>query len=285
MSGVDIYTYENLTVSSSFASSSKSNTLVYKLPYPISLKNSDICLSSLSIPYSFPNISSKYGLAYLSYQIGATIYNVTYPDNSLMTISDISAYLQLKMKANGHYLFDNNQQEWYPIQLDPNTTYYRVTLTIKPIPSSLASGWTNPASLSLTGYCPVVTFPVDSTNLNTILGFDGALSYPSTSTNTSIYMVNGQKVPQITPVTAINVTCNLANASQFNFIPQSIYTFSPNTSFGSLIDIKPSVLLWYKAIDFPFNEIRVSLLDQSSQDLQVLDSNIIVNLYIRSKNK
>ena len=50
-----------------------------------------------------------------------------------------------------------------------------------------------------------------------------------------------------------------------------LYTFVPNKSFGSLLDISPSNHIFLKTFNSEYDEIIVSFTDQNSQPLEIED--------------
>ena len=52
---------------------------------------------------------------------------------------------------------------------------------------------------------------------------------------------------------------------------QVLYTFFPNKSFGSLLDISPSNHIFLKTFNSEYNEIIVWFTDQNSKPLEIED--------------
>ena len=271
---------QTIQLSQSNTTNSKSNQLNLKLPFPADIKNYDVALSNAFIYYSWRNVTTAYGNRTFSYSWNGVTYPVTLPDGNY-SVSDLNNYLQtIVMNANGHYLVDSNGNKVYYISLTANPTYYAVTLTCTPIPSSLPSGYTNPAGITLSGNTPLLI--INNSAFGSLIGFSTG-TYPAV-TQTSIYQLNSNITAQISPVTSVNITCNMVNNSRFNSVsPQTIYTFSPQVSYTSQINIQPSVLQWYKCIDQTYSYITVELKDQNGNDLALIDTNWVVTLLLRPK--
>lgn len=220
----------------------KPNLMRLTLPYPYSFKNQEVALTSLYMYYSWFNVSSTYGNNTFSYIFNGTTRNITMP-NGYYSIADISGFMQLQMFTNGDYLLDANGSPVYYISLQANSVYYSATLTCTPIPSSLPSGYTNPAGITLSGNCPL--FVVNNTAFGTLIGFSNA-SYPAV-TQTTTYQANSNTLPTISPVTTVSVWCNLVNDSKLQRYPSNLYTFAPNSAFTSQIQIQPQQLLFSKS--------------------------------------
>lgn len=264
--------------------------LIYNLPYPIKLSGYDVALASTFLYYSWPNITAVYGDNLLQYNFpgaGANPYSVAFPDGQY-ALSDIGNFLEFVMAQNGHYLVDNNGNNVYYISLVANPVYYAVTVTCTPVPAVLPAGWTNPNGIVLSGQTPQLIVPVPSASatytMNELIGFQSG-TYPA-APQATIFQINSNGVgdagiPQISPVSAVNLNLNLVSSSYFNTNPSTIYSFSPNTTYGSQIQITPYQYVWLKCVDNQFSQIQVTFTDQNGNILQAKDSNIIVNLYLR----
>ena len=63
------------------------------------------------------------------------------------------------------------------------------------------------------------------------------------------------------------VHCNIIN----NNYPRILYTFVPNKSFGSLLEISPPNNIFLKTLNSEFHEIRIFFTDQAGKPLEVED--------------
>lgn len=272
-------------------SSPNNNELVYVLPYPLKLTGYDCALASLFLFNSWPNITSAYGNNILRYNFpgaGANPYLVLFP-NGNYSLDGIGEFLQFQMATNGHYLVDGNGNNVYFLSLVVNPTYYAITITATPIPTVLPAGWSNPNGISLSGQTPQLIIPtaptgVDKYGMTQILGMIAG-TYPPTAQSTE-YQINSNGVgnagiPQVSPVVSVNVNLNLVNSSHFNVDPATIYSFSSTAAYGAQIQIIPYTLIWLKASDAQFSQIRIYFTDQNGRPLGNLDPNIVANIYIR----
>ena len=81
---------------------------------------------------------------------------------------------------------------------------------------------------------------------------------------------NGENVPHLEITEVVLVHCNIVKKD----CPQDsrvLYTFVPNKSFGSLLDISPSNHIFLKIFDSEYDEIIVWFTDQNSQSLEIED--------------
>ena len=81
---------------------------------------------------------------------------------------------------------------------------------------------------------------------------------------------NGENVPHLEITEAVLVHCNMVN-NDYQQDSQVLYTFVPNKSFGSLLDISPSNHIFLKTFNSEYDEIAVWFTDQNSQPLEIED--------------
>ena len=79
------------------------------------------------------------------------------------------------------------------------------------------------------------------------------------------------------------VHCNLVN-NDYQQESRILYTFVPNKTFGSLLEISPKNHVFLKTFNSEFREIKVWFTDQKSRPLEVEDKinvTLIIKLYIK----
>ena len=90
---------------------------------------------------------------------------------------------------------------------------------------------------------------------------------------------NGQDVPNLEVVEVVLVHCNLVN-NAYQQESRILYTFVPNKTFGSLLEISPKNHVFLKTFNSEFREIKVWFTDKKSRPLEVEDK-INVTLIIK----
>ena len=258
-------------------SAANANQMTLNFPFPYASTGEQIALANLFINYSWFNITSAYGNNTCAYIFNGTSYPVTFT-NGFYQASDISGYIQNVMFNNGHYLVDNNGNTIYYLSLVANYVYYGITLTCTPLPTSLPTGWTNPHGITLSGYTPSLV--VNNSAFGKLIGYNN-LTTPATYTTTVQYQKNSDFTPQISPVTTINVACNMVNSAKFNTFGNVIYSFSPNVTFGSQIQVNPPNYIWFGIVEGQYSQMQISFMDQNYNPLQINDTNITLTLMIR----
>jgi hypothetical protein len=266
---------------------SGTNNSRYSYNFPLGNARFDkhqVAVASVAMYYSWFNITSANQNNTLSYKFptssGTTTVTLTIPDG-FYSVSDLNTYLQSQLIANGHYLVDSEGNFIYYLELQENAVYYAVQLNCYPVPSSLPSGYSNPASMTFPASATTPQLVVPSTNIRDIFGFTEG-SYPSTTQSTT-YSTYSSYTPQVTPVQSVIMTCSLVNNGLG--IPSNVlYSFTPSgTSFGSLIESRPAQYSWIDITPSNFSNFEIQFLSQSFKNLVINDSNIVVTLVVREK--
>ena len=85
---------------------------------------------------------------------------------------------------------------------------------------------------------------------------------------------NGENLPRLEITEIVLVHCNMVN-KDYQHDSRLLYTFVPNKSFGSLLDLSPSNHIFLKTFNSEYDEIVVWFTDQNSKPLEIED---IINL-------
>lgn len=281
------------------------NTYVYNFPNSINLKDKYIAVSSVSLYYSWFNITDTMANNVFSYTwtVGSTstTYNVLIP-NGLYELSDINSYMQFVMEQNGHYLIDASGDNVYYVELLVNPNRYKFQLNTFLVPTSLPTGFTQPSSFAgypTVGFNPVVTFPA---NFNKIMGFDAGFSsdlnlangftppHPLPSNNYVKKLTDGtlsylsNLSPNIQPNNSIFLSLNNVN-NPYSQPSSVIYSITPSVAIGEQIIETPPNFSWTKLIDGTYNQLRVQFLGLDFGALTLNDPSITVILTIKDKDE
>lgn len=269
------------------------DTYTYRFPVgAVEFKNDQVAVSSINMYYSWFNITSadtgsRYNnnvFQYVWYNFaGSATSTITIPDG-YYTVSDLNAYLQSQLVANGHYLVNSVGENVYYLELVENATRYAVQFNSYPIPTALPGGFTNPA---------VITFPVVATtpqiiipstnNFDDIIGFTAG-TYPS-PTQTTNYSKISDFTPQVSPVSSLILSCTLLN-NRYAIPSTLLYSFSSaGTTFGSLISIQPPEMSFVDIQDGSYTEFTIEFRDQALRRVAINDSNLVVMLTIRDNKE
>jgi hypothetical protein len=99
-----------------------------------------MCVSNITLPYSFYNVSSYYNNRTFSliFPKGSTTQTISVTlQEGFYTVTDINSYIQQTCIANGAYLIDSTGNYVYYQRLVYNSTYYAVQLLLYSVPTTL----------------------------------------------------------------------------------------------------------------------------------------------------
>ena len=283
----------------------QNNKLVYKFPNSVVLKDKYVAVSSISMFYSWFNITTGFGNNIVTYTWTAgattTTYTVTIPDG-LYEIVELNNFFQFTMIQNGTYWITSAGANVYPFEILLNPTRYAVQLNTYLVPTSLPLGATVPGNFPgwpTTTQNPVVTFPA---KFNIIVGYPAGFvsnanvsnAYvppsPSASTNYVAKTATGtlsylsSVAPQVQPNNT--VLLSLSNINNPYSQPSSIiYSLNPAVAVGEQIYQTPPNFMWNRFIDGTYNELRLTFLGNDLQPLPIADPNMTILLTIRSQDE
>lgn len=288
-------------VTSNAQSNPYGNIVRINFPYPQGFRSAELALATLYMYYSWYNITAAFGNNTFAYKFptntGYVTFNVTIPDG-FYSIDELNQIFQQIQNTNGTYLIDANGNPVYYLYFIANATFYRTTLfsNVLPAAGSLPSGYTVPSTfpggsgnVSSSAQAPTMTFLPTSypagSNTPGFYSFSKTLGYlpgdyPTVGTTTS-QSYNGQYSPIIESTTSIGVACSVANSSAISSQPQVFYSFSPNVTFGSQIQIQPPVLLWVPVTDGNYPFIDIAFYDSNNNLLNMEDANLSGSIIIR----
>ena len=211
---------DTIFINSDNSKTSKPHILKLKLTSKLDLRLGEkvIALSNLSIYYTWKNIKSSYNNN--KFKISAPTWNeeFTLPDGSY-SISDIQDYFEYILKKHR----ENTDKP--SIQIYINKIENRITFKIK-----------NGYSLELL-----------TKETMKLLG----------STENKITKdKSGENVPHLDITEEGLVHCNIVN-NDYQQESRVLYTFVPNKSFGSLLEISPANHIFLKTFNSEYNEIIV----------------------------
>ena len=81
---------------------------------------------------------------------------------------------------------------------------------------------------------------------------------------------NGENVPHLEVVELVLVYCNLVN-NDYQQDSRILFTFVPNKTFGSLLEISPTNQFFLKTFNSEFQEVKIWFTEQTSNPLELED--------------
>jgi hypothetical protein len=214
----------------------------------------------------------------------ASIYkqnNIILPDGFYTTTS-LNSYIQQFCVSNGFYLIENStQNNLYYINVLFNDTYYANQIILKPVPTALPTGFTAPANWA--GYPAATLTPyveiLDSNHFGKFLGFTpGNYGFNSTID----YSGNSNQTPVGSTVNSLVIRCSLVN-NNVSAQTDIIDAFAISGNFGRNLNFNNNIEKWIKLNAGRYSSFTVSIVDQNMNDIEILDSNILINFIIRTR--
>ena len=90
---------------------------------------------------------------------------------------------------------------------------------------------------------------------------------------------NGENLPHLEIVELVLFHCNLVN-NDYQQDSRILFTFVPNKTFGSLLEISPTSQVFLKTFNSEFQEVKIWFTDQTSKPLE-LEDKIHITLIIK----
>ena len=234
---------DTIFMNSENSRTSEYHVLVLKLTDKLDLRRGQktVALSNLSIYYTWKNIKSSCNNN--KFKISAPTWSEEFelPDGSY-SVSDIQGYFEYILKKHSESV-DNPSLRIYVNKIENKITF------------KTKSGY----------YLELLTPETVK-----LLG-----SAESKITKDK----NGENVPHLEVVELVLVHCNLVN-HDYQQDSRILYTFVPNKTFGSLLEISPTNHVFLKTFNSEFQEIKIWFADQTSTPLEVEDR-INVTLIIK----
>ena len=198
----------------------------------LKLTQKTFALSNLSIYYTWKNVKSSYNNN--KFKISAPTWSEEFElPNGSYSVSDIQDYFEYILKKDSESV-DNPS-----IRMYINRIENRITFKTK------------------NGYYLELLTP----ETMKLLG----------STESKITKdKNSENIPHLEIVELVLGHCNLVN-NDYQQDPIILYTFVPNKTFGSLLEISPTNQVFLKTFNSEFQEVKVWFTDQTSKPLELED--------------
>ena len=221
---------------------SEYHVLLLNITNEIDLRSENtVALSNLSIYYTWKNIKSSYNNNKFKISAPTLSEEFNLPDGSY-SITDIQDYFKYILKRHSESVGNPS------IRIYVNKIENRITFKIK------------------NGYYLEILTP------ETMKLLESTVSKMNNDKN-------GENVPNLEVVEVVLDHCNLVN-NDYQQESRILYTFVPNKTFGSLLEISPRNHVFLKTFNSEFREIKVWFTDQKSRPLEVEDK-INVTLIIK----
>tara|TARA_R110002126_G_scaffold192238_1_gene340382 strand:- start:1117 stop:1968 length:852 start_codon:yes stop_codon:yes gene_type:complete len=268
----------------------RNNTYNVQLATSTDLNDYEVGISQAFIYYSWYNIYSSgpyqnnkfyFGWPYGTSSVSSYIFSL--PEGRYQ-ISDINTAFQQFMIDNGLYLLNNTTQEkTFYAEISVSATSYSCTITTRPIPNILPSGYSFPSGLGLpfnANQQPFFQFNAGYSNFNLLLGINNG-SYPlGITTNANVFTKSSDFIPNIDPVGSIQIHLSCIY-NLFSSNTQLLHVFTnEDSALGQIIDASP-IETNYIPCTGTHRELQLTFYDQNGNILNLIDPNLIIKLVFR----
>ena len=164
----------------------------YTFPYEIEFKNQEIGLASISIFYSFYNISSAKNNNKFQYEWydntnnQMETFDVEFPD-LIAEVSTLNNYFQYVMRSNNHYLNDANGNAVYFAEMIVDTSRFAISIITKEVPTAFSTLYPSTDNTHFTlpsqSFNPVVKM-IATNKFHKLIGYTNTFATLSTAQTT-----------------------------------------------------------------------------------------------------
>lgn len=282
----------------------KNNKLVYRFPNSVLFKNNSIAVSSVSMYYSWFNISAElrnntFTISYLNPAGTLIPYVVVIPDGTYEVVT-LNALLQFEFIQLGLYLLDTvTGKNVYYAEFILNPSRYAVQINTFLFPTVLPVGYATPPNFvgfAPSTYNPVITLPA---NFNKIFGYTAGFTTDLNQNNTFVPPANDPLVdkngagtisylsniaPQLQPNQSLYFAISNIN-NQYSQPSSIIYALVPTVRIGEVIIERPPQFAWNALIDGTYNELRLTFLGSDLAPVTINDPNMTILLVIKDNDE
>ena len=282
-----------LVLNSSNVVGSNNNTFQFNfINGSFNVKDAEIAISSVQIPYSWYNVSTNYNNTKFSlvFPVGSSTstLSIVLP-NGYYTVVDIQNYIQQQCIANNYYLVNTSGNYVYYFDMVYSINYYAIQLIMIPVPTTLPTGWTLPSagtggwatSLPTTGYTPQIILPATG-SIASIIGFSSGITLPASLTTSAVNYLS-TTTPLGSIVNSLVIHCSIVKNPVSS--PTDILDAIPiNISYGNNINYQPTFERWLNISDGTYSNLVITFTDQNMNTLYARDPNVTITLLLRKKN-
>ena len=286
----------NLTINSTHVANSLNNTYVYNFRTGgfIVPENTQMIVTSFTIPYSFYNISTRYNnnVLRIYWPNGAvgnyTAFTCTIPDG-FYTVNTLNLFLQKFMMDNRIHSVDASGNNIFYLSMAPNATVYGNQIILRTVPVTLAAGITSPTGISPsfpglpTGTARTPYIEILYNHFTRYLGFTAG-NYGLLATTDQSFISN--ITPKGSTVNNLVLKCSIVNNNTTNFSDIidvfSIGAATGGAVFGANLNYTNDIEKWVRITPGTYNSIIITIVDENMQDIAILDNNLLINFLIKT---
>jgi hypothetical protein len=265
--------------------------LRYTFPNEIEFRNQEIGLASISIFYSFYNISAAKNNNKFQYEwynnstSSMQTFDVEYPD-LIAEVSTLNNYFQYVMRNNGHYLNDANGNIVYFAELIVDTSRFAISIITKEVPTAFSTLYPSADNTHITlptaAFNPVVKM-IATSNFHKLIGYTNSFATLSTAQSTRTHFSSTAPILNDDANLIVSITNGLVD-NPYAIETGVIYSFPVFAQPGAQILSKPNEIAFLDLRNMRTNFIDIQIRNANTGDLiKLLDPEVSIMLLIRDK--
>jgi hypothetical protein len=265
--------------------------LRYEFPNEIEFQDQEIGLASISIFYSFYNISQDRNNNTFQYEWfnnstqQMDTFDVVYPD-LIAEVSTLNNYFQYVMKSNGHYLNDANGNIAYFAEMVVDSSRFAISIITKQVPTAFSTLYPQTDNTHITlpaqSFNPVVKM-VASSGFNKLIGYSNTFATSNVAQTTRTHF--SSQAPILNPDS--NLVVSIGGGLVDNpYATETgiIYSFPVFASAGEQILSKPNEIAFLNVRNMRTNFIDLQIRNADTGEIiKLLDPEISIMLLVRDK--
>jgi hypothetical protein len=266
-------------------------SLRYEFPYEMEFTNQEIGLASLSLFYSFYNISAAKNNNVFQYEwynnstSSMQTFDVIFPD-LIAEVSTLNNYFQYVMRNNGHYLNGANGNIHYFAELIVDTSRFAISIITKEVPTAFSTLYPSADNTHFTlpsaAFNPVVKM-VASSNFYKLIGYTNTFATSSTAQTTRTHFSSTAPILNDDANLTVSITNGLVD-NPYAAESGIIHSFPVFAQAGAQILSKPNEIAFLDLRNTRTNFIDVQIRNADTGALlQLLDPEISIMLLVRNK--
>lgn len=286
----------------------ETGNLVYRFPTSQQLSSKEVALTAASFYNSFFNISAQKGNNTLTFNFpGFTAANTYTMVPYLMTFADgfysfndINYAIQNFCIGQNLYLYDPAaKKNVYFVAISVNSVQYKSSLSVALVPTSAQQatlGWTVPGvpsggAIVNPGGGNAVSPTITVGGLADLLGISAG-TYPAAPVVSGAATYNatptvslGTSAPDINPVNAVIVRCNLVNNSAYGYPVDMLAQVPMTASYGAVNQFTAPAPIFTPVGTSYYQAVELSFMDDTLQKLFFFDKDMSFTLELRPIKK
>ena len=276
---------KTLSVTTKHIQTPSNNFLRYTFPSNVNLSNHQIGLASLSLFYSFYNISSKKNNNKFQYIWDGTTHDVELP-NLTGEISDINNYLQFIFRSRNHYMINASGDPVYFVEMVVDKARYAIAIITTQVPNAFNSTYPQASNSHFTlpsnAFMPVIKM-IDTSKFNELIGFTN--TFQTSATLATNHTALSSSAPVLNPDSNIIVVIQNMIDNQYSSPNGVIHSFGISANIGEQILEKPSEISYNDIMPSHYDHLDIRILNADTlEDVEILDPEISILLLIREKS-